>query len=641
VIRRVFRAIIRRLPRALRRRLVSLVGRLSRAARTENLLRAAAVSRDVAARHLLVTAASRGRATYPHVLDHNPVRALGPDGAVALAWVLFTQRLDPNDRSHALELYQQVRHEHPAFVPSSRHSIAYVELLLAEGECSRASEELAAFDDTTVAHLLLMAEAISPFKYSAKGLSEEAWLAAVNRVYALDGAAPLALTEDASAAAFDRLVSVAEPAGASLADTSPQVSVAMSSYRPDHRLIGAVRSVAASTWANLEILVLDDASGPGFDPLYAEAEAIDPRVRVIRMERNGGTYRIRNHALQIATGDFVTFHDSDDWMHPHRLERQALHLEANPTVLANATRSTRVTELMEFSHGRNLGAQICEPSLMVRRHETVAAVGYFDPLRKGADAEYRKRIEAATGKPTVLLGDAPLTLQLIVADSLSNADIVRHWFHPDRRVHASCYAQWHRFELAQQRTPTISLEELDGPRRLYAPAHISGETPLSDLDVIFASNWLELGTWGREDHAFMKIIGELLERGYRVGITHVAAYTPIEKMRLALAPTVSRMLNNGDLEWVARDDAVATRVLVARYLPLGHGTPPEPFAITAETLLVTSAARVPRDPARRKAAPAASAEATHAVTAFYRASPTWVREREALAAVLAQLQARQ
>ena len=52
-----------------------------------------------------------------------------------------------------------------------------------------------------------------------------------------------------------------------------------------------MRSIISQTWADLEIVIVDDASGPEHADLFAEAAALDPRARVLTMPRNGGATR--------------------------------------------------------------------------------------------------------------------------------------------------------------------------------------------------------------------------------------------------------------------------------------------------------------------------------------------------------------
>jgi glycosyltransferase involved in cell wall biosynthesis len=61
------------------------------------------------------------------------------------------------------------------------------------------------------------------------------------------------------------------------------------------------------------------------------------------MVANGGTYVARNAGLDAATGDFVTFQDSDDWSHPLRLERQVAPLLADEAIFSTTSTGMRVT----------------------------------------------------------------------------------------------------------------------------------------------------------------------------------------------------------------------------------------------------------------------------------------------------------
>jgi hypothetical protein len=261
------------------------------------------------------------------------------------------------------------------------------------------------------------------------------------------------------------------------------------------------------------------------------------------MPTNGGTYAIRNWALEHAHGELITFHDSDDWMHPERIATQASNLADNPELVYNTSRSARVSETLHFSHTRNLGAQICEPSLMVRRERARALAGGFDAVRKGADAEYRLRLERLTGHETVICGQAPLTLQLVTADSLSSTDIVRHWFAPARRVYRSCFEQWHH-------SGADLLLDASGTRAFYAPALVRGHEEGPTPDVVVVGNWLEQGTWNMDGPVAARIVADLVADGCRVAITHEAALIPLARMRASLSVSTATLLNEGAITYV-------------------------------------------------------------------------------------------
>ena len=125
-------------------------------------------------------------------------------------------------------------------------------------------------------------------------------------------------------------------------DGDPLVTVIMSTYKPDESFRTAVSSLVAQTWRNLEILVVDDCSPPEFDELLESVTAMDSRIRLLRMPENGGTYKIRNHAMAQCRGSIVAIHDSDDWAHPERIERQIMPLLEATELVATSARTMRV-----------------------------------------------------------------------------------------------------------------------------------------------------------------------------------------------------------------------------------------------------------------------------------------------------------
>lgn len=108
--------------------------------------------------------------------------------------------------------------------------------------------------------------------------------------------------------------------------TSPLVSVIIPIYNVEAYLEECVRSVRNQTYTNLEIILVDDGSPDRCGELCDAYAAEDERIRVIHRQ-NGGLSAARNSALAIATSEFVTFVDSDDWIAPDFL-RQAVEILA-------------------------------------------------------------------------------------------------------------------------------------------------------------------------------------------------------------------------------------------------------------------------------------------------------------------------
>lgn len=91
----------------------------------------------------------------------------------------------------------------------------------------------------------------------------------------------------------------------------PLVSVIVPVYNVERYVDDCLASIRAQTYANLEILLVEDCSTDG--SLQALAPHLeDPRVRLIRHEKNGGLSAARNTGIEKATGEFVMFVDSDD-----------------------------------------------------------------------------------------------------------------------------------------------------------------------------------------------------------------------------------------------------------------------------------------------------------------------------------------
>ena len=72
--------------------------------------------------------------------------------------------------------------------------------------------------------------------------------------------------------------------------------------------------------ADVEIILVDDASPDRSGRLCDEWAAWDARIRVVHCTENGGLSKARNVGIGLATGKYITFVDSDDYLAPDTLE---------------------------------------------------------------------------------------------------------------------------------------------------------------------------------------------------------------------------------------------------------------------------------------------------------------------------------
>ena len=117
----------------------------------------------------------------------------------------------------------------------------------------------------------------------------------------------------------------------------PVISVIIPVYKVEAYLERCIKSVVNQTYKNLEILLIDDGS-PDQCPMICDDWAKkDSRVKVIH-NQNGGLSSARNTGLDISTGEYIAFVDSDDWIEPEMYEVLIQSCINNETLMAVAGR---------------------------------------------------------------------------------------------------------------------------------------------------------------------------------------------------------------------------------------------------------------------------------------------------------------
>ena len=98
-----------------------------------------------------------------------------------------------------------------------------------------------------------------------------------------------------------------------------RISVIIPIYKVEAYLDKCVQSVVGQSYQNLEIILVDDGSPDNCGAMCESWAKRDSRIKVVHKE-NGGLSDARNAGLAVATGELISFIDSDDWIEPEFLQ---------------------------------------------------------------------------------------------------------------------------------------------------------------------------------------------------------------------------------------------------------------------------------------------------------------------------------
>lgn len=111
-----------------------------------------------------------------------------------------------------------------------------------------------------------------------------------------------------------------------------QISVMMAAYNTEAYLGRALDSILSQTFSDLDVIVIDDGSTDATGAIADAYASRDSRVHVVH-QKNAGTCITRNNCLdwvcQNSDSQWITFVDSDDWLHPETLERMLKAAQEN------------------------------------------------------------------------------------------------------------------------------------------------------------------------------------------------------------------------------------------------------------------------------------------------------------------------
>lgn len=120
-----------------------------------------------------------------------------------------------------------------------------------------------------------------------------------------------------------------------LQHSSPVVTIAIPAFNNASTIAQTVQSALEQTWADLEIIVSDDASTDDTNQILRKFT--DSRLRVIRQPTNLGMANNFRFCLEQAQGLWITFLNADDYLLPASLEKRIALFQAYPDAVISCT----------------------------------------------------------------------------------------------------------------------------------------------------------------------------------------------------------------------------------------------------------------------------------------------------------------
>jgi len=106
-----------------------------------------------------------------------------------------------------------------------------------------------------------------------------------------------------------------------------RISVIIPTYNRAKLLNMSLASVLNQTYKNIEIIVVDDGSKDNIKEIINKLK--DYRIKFIKLKINKAPSYARNLGIKKSKGEFISFQDSDDFIHEDKLEKQIINLKSN------------------------------------------------------------------------------------------------------------------------------------------------------------------------------------------------------------------------------------------------------------------------------------------------------------------------
>jgi hypothetical protein len=360
----------------------------------------------------------------------------------------------------------------------------------------------------------------------------------------------------------------------------PTVSCLVPVYNAANTIGYALRSLREQTYANLEIVVVDDGSDDDTIAAIESASEGDDRFRLITSADNAGAYVARNTALRAATGDWIRVLDADDWLHPSAIALQAMDVSTHPRVPWSWHRGFR-----------------CDPSLRAIPNESLGFYRHRRLRDMYSSVLYRRR-DISSGWPT----------WPVSADSALMRDVKRRLGSGPRQTHPNSPLGFfldHPGSLMGASGPTSSLglrhpaglrrltvafqnagaAADDGPDQssmnLLERVALGGREPSLALNVVYAAPFHPLGS---QTGVLADEISTIAD-SRTIGVLNLPIAAHPDFLGLS-ASTVGALRNRQDVKIVLAGQSVTCDAVIVRHAASAMALPDWQATIQATKVVV-------------------------------------------------------
>lgn len=118
-----------------------------------------------------------------------------------------------------------------------------------------------------------------------------------------------------------------------------KVSIIVPLYNAEKYLEKCISSIVGQTYRNIEIILINDGSTDRSHEICYKFKTQDPRISYI-YQNNSGVSIARNKGLDVSSGEYIMFVDSDDWLDPDYVSIMVNSIDKNDIIVSSFTEET-------------------------------------------------------------------------------------------------------------------------------------------------------------------------------------------------------------------------------------------------------------------------------------------------------------